>query len=181
VGSGQALGRFVWAARQRRLHAGRSRPVWDAHIHSDHVGGPTEAGRKRVFPNARCLRRQGRKRPFGIAGKSCSGAEEDAAVFPSAQAIAAPDIKGRGKWHHGQWLRANRRRMQIVPLHGHTPGHDGYEFSSKGTKNLFWGDIIMHSEGPTAAYRGHSEFRHRPDWAGRRGSQWRLRSRARKL
>jgi glyoxylase-like metal-dependent hydrolase (beta-lactamase superfamily II) len=32
--------------------------------------------------------------------------------------------------------------MQIVPLHGHTPGHTGYEFSSKGQKILFCGDII---------------------------------------
>jgi len=32
--------------------------------------------------------------------------------------------------------------MQIVPLPGHTPGHTGYEFSSKGQEILFWGDII---------------------------------------
>jgi glyoxylase-like metal-dependent hydrolase (beta-lactamase superfamily II) len=32
--------------------------------------------------------------------------------------------------------------VQIVPLHGHTPGHTGYEFSSKGQKILFWGDTI---------------------------------------
>ena len=35
--------------------------------------------------------------------------------------------------------------MQIVPLHGHTPGHTGYEFSSQGKKILFWGDI-MHAQ-----------------------------------
>jgi glyoxylase-like metal-dependent hydrolase (beta-lactamase superfamily II) len=32
--------------------------------------------------------------------------------------------------------------MQLVPLLGHTPGHTGYEFSSKGQKILFWGDTI---------------------------------------
>src|SRR6266851_1906189 len=32
--------------------------------------------------------------------------------------------------------------LQIVPLPGHTPVHTGYEFSSKGQKILFWGDII---------------------------------------
>jgi glyoxylase-like metal-dependent hydrolase (beta-lactamase superfamily II) len=32
--------------------------------------------------------------------------------------------------------------MELVPLPGHTPGHTGYEFSSKGNKILFWGDII---------------------------------------
>jgi glyoxylase-like metal-dependent hydrolase (beta-lactamase superfamily II) len=30
--------------------------------------------------------------------------------------------------------------MQL--LLGHTPGHTGYEFSSKGHKILFWGDTI---------------------------------------
>ncbi len=32
--------------------------------------------------------------------------------------------------------------MQLVSLPGHTPGHTGYEFSSKGQKILFWGDIV---------------------------------------
>ena len=32
--------------------------------------------------------------------------------------------------------------MQLVPLPGHTPGHTGYEFSSKGQQILFWGDIV---------------------------------------
>jgi glyoxylase-like metal-dependent hydrolase (beta-lactamase superfamily II) len=32
--------------------------------------------------------------------------------------------------------------MQLVPLPGHTPGHTGYEFSSKGQRILFWGDIV---------------------------------------
>ena len=32
--------------------------------------------------------------------------------------------------------------MELVSLSGHTPGHTGYEFSSKGQKVLFWGDIV---------------------------------------
>jgi glyoxylase-like metal-dependent hydrolase (beta-lactamase superfamily II) len=32
--------------------------------------------------------------------------------------------------------------MQTIPLPGHTPGHTGFEFSSKGQKILFWGDIV---------------------------------------
>ena len=32
--------------------------------------------------------------------------------------------------------------IQLVPLSSHTPGHTGYEFSSKGQKLLFWGDIV---------------------------------------
>jgi glyoxylase-like metal-dependent hydrolase (beta-lactamase superfamily II) len=32
--------------------------------------------------------------------------------------------------------------LRLVPLHGHTPGHTGYEFSSQGQRILFWGDTI---------------------------------------
>jgi len=32
--------------------------------------------------------------------------------------------------------------LQPVPLSGHTPGHTGYEFTSKGQQILFWGDTI---------------------------------------
>jgi glyoxylase-like metal-dependent hydrolase (beta-lactamase superfamily II) len=32
--------------------------------------------------------------------------------------------------------------MQLVSLHGRTPGHTGHEFSSKEQKILFWGDTI---------------------------------------
>src|ERR1700724_1659676 len=61
--------------------------------------------------------------------------------FQSAQAIAAPYIKA-GKWHTFSGSESIVDGMQLVPLPGHTPGHTGYEFSSKGQKILFWGDII---------------------------------------
>jgi glyoxylase-like metal-dependent hydrolase (beta-lactamase superfamily II) len=32
--------------------------------------------------------------------------------------------------------------VQLVPLPGHTPGHTGFAFSSKGQQILFWGDIV---------------------------------------
>src|SRR5260370_11424042 len=57
---------------------------------------------------------------------------------------SAPYIKA-GKWHtFGDFDRIVDGK-QIVPLHGHTPGHTGYEFSSRGKKILFWGDI-MHAQ-----------------------------------
>src|SRR6266481_5181096 len=59
----------------------------------------------------------------------------------SARAIAAPYSKA-GKWPIFNCSEPIVDGMQIVPLHGHTPGHTGYEFSSKGQTILFWGDII---------------------------------------
>ena len=57
------------------------------------------------------------------------------------QSIAAPYIKA-GKWHTFGGSEPIVDGMQLVPLPGHTPGHTGYEFSSKGHKILFWGDIV---------------------------------------
>src|SRR6202035_3383918 len=59
----------------------------------------------------------------------------------SAQGIAASYIKA-GKWHTFSDSEAIVDDVQVVSLHGHTPGHTGYEFSSKGQTILFWGDTI---------------------------------------
>src|SRR5229473_2190461 len=56
-------------------------------------------------------------------------------------ASAAPYIKA-GKWHTFSGSESIVDGMKLVPLHGHTPGHTGYEFSSNGKKILFWGDIV---------------------------------------
>jgi len=56
----------------------------------------------------------------------------------------APYIKA-GKWHTFSGSEPIVDGMQIVPLPGHTPGHTGYEFSSKGQKILFWATSSMHS------------------------------------
>ncbi len=32
--------------------------------------------------------------------------------------------------------------IRAVPLHGHTPGHNGYMVSSQGQRMLVWGDVM---------------------------------------
>src|SRR5229473_2228618 len=57
-------------------------------------------------------------------------------LFPNAELYVA-------KAEADFWLSHEiAEGIKIVPLPGHTPGHTGYEFSSKGQKILFWGDII---------------------------------------
>ena len=58
--------------------------------------------------------------------------------FQSARGISAPYIKA-GKWHafSGSWSIVNG--LHLVSLHGHTPGHTGYEFTSRGRKNPGFG------------------------------------------
>src|SRR6266478_5108014 len=111
------------------------------HLHSDHIGGITTQDGKIVFPNADVYVAKAES-DFWLSPEIAAKAPKDAQpFFQSAQAIAAPYIKA-GKWHTFSGSEPSVDGMQIVPLPGHTPGHTGYEFSSKGQKILFCGDII---------------------------------------
>jgi len=137
-GSPRALG---GKPPQRRLHAGRSRHRLITHLHSDHVGGLTTQDGKRVFPNADVYAAKAES-DFWLSPEIAAKAPKDAQpFFQSAQAIAAPYIKA-GKWHTFSGSEPIVDGMRLVPLPGHTPGHTGYEFSSKGQKILFLGDIV---------------------------------------
>jgi len=138
---GGALGRLAGS-----LHIGGYTPeevdlVLVTHLHSDHVGGLTTQDGKRVFPNADVYVAKAES-DFWLSPEIAAKAPKDAQpFFQSAQAIAAPYIKA-GKWHTFSGSDRIVDGMQLVPLPGHTPGHTGYEFSSKGQRILFWGDIV---------------------------------------
>jgi glyoxylase-like metal-dependent hydrolase (beta-lactamase superfamily II) len=111
------------------------------HFHSDHVGGLTSPDGKRVFPQADVYVAKAES-DFWLSPAIAATAPKDAQpFFQSAQAIAAPYIKA-AKWHTFSGSEPIVDGMELVPLSGHTPGHTGYEFSSKGHKVLFWGDIV---------------------------------------
>src|SRR5437879_13228998 len=111
------------------------------HLHSNHIGGLTTQDGKRVFPNADVYVAKAES-DFWLSPEIAAKAPKDAQpFFQSAQGIAAPYIKA-GKWHTFGGSEAILDGVQLVSLHGHTPGHTGYEFSSNGQKVLFWGDII---------------------------------------
>ena len=138
---GAALGRLVGSLRSAGYTPEEVDIVLVTHLHSDHVGGLTTQDGNRVFPNADVYVAKAESE-FWLSPEIAANAPKDAQpFFQSAQAIAAPYIKA-GKWHTFSGSEPIVDGMQIVPLHGHTPGHTGYEFSSKGQKILFWGDII---------------------------------------
>jgi glyoxylase-like metal-dependent hydrolase (beta-lactamase superfamily II) len=138
---GGALGRLAASLRAAGYTPEEINIVLVTHLHSDHVGGLTTQDGKRVFPNADvCVAKA--ESDFWLAPEIAAKAPKDAQpFFQSAQAIAAPYIKA-GKWHTFSGSELIVEGMQLVPLPGHTPGHTGYEFSSKGQKILFWGDTI---------------------------------------
>jgi glyoxylase-like metal-dependent hydrolase (beta-lactamase superfamily II) len=138
---GGALGRLVDSLRRAGYTPEQVDRVLVTHLHSDHIGGLTTQDGKRVFPNADIFVAKAES-DFWLSPEMAAKAPKDAqAFFQAAQAIAAPYIKA-GKWHTFSGSEPIVEGMQLVPLHGHTPGHTGYEFSSRGQKILFWGDTI---------------------------------------
>jgi glyoxylase-like metal-dependent hydrolase (beta-lactamase superfamily II) len=138
---GGALGRLVGSLRSAGYTPEEVDLVLVTHLHSDHVGGLTTQDGIRVFPNADVYVAKA-ENDFWLSPEIAVKAPKDAqAFFQSAQAIAAPYIKA-GKWHTFRGSETIVDGMQLVPLPGHTPGHSGYEFSSKEQKILFWGDIV---------------------------------------
>jgi glyoxylase-like metal-dependent hydrolase (beta-lactamase superfamily II) len=111
------------------------------HLHADHIGGLTTQDGQIVFPNAEVYVAKP-ENDFWLSPEIAAKAPKDVQpFFQAAQGVAAPYIKA-GKWHTFSDSEHIVDGMQIVPLHGHTPGHTGYEFSSQGKHILFWGDII---------------------------------------
>src|ERR1700675_1494737 len=138
---GGALGRLEGSLRSAGYTPEGVDIVLLTHLHSDHVGGLTTQDGKRVFPNADVYVAKAES-DLSLSPEIAAKAPKDAQpFFQSAQAIAAPYIKA-GKWHTFSGSEPMVDGIQIVPLPGHTPGHTGYEFSSKGQKILFWGDIV---------------------------------------
>ena len=136
-----ALGRLAGSLRAAGYTPEEVDTVLVTHLHSDHVGGLTTQSGTRVFPHADVYVAKAES-DFWLSPENAAKAPKEAqGFFTSAQAISAPYIKA-GKWHTFSDTDEIAEGVKIVPLHGHTPGHTGYEFTSKGQKILFWGDII---------------------------------------
>jgi glyoxylase-like metal-dependent hydrolase (beta-lactamase superfamily II) len=138
---GPAFGHLAGSLRSAGYTPEQVDLVLITHLHSDHVGGLTSHDGDRVFPNAEVYVAKAES-DFWLSPELAAKAPKDAQpFFQSAQAIAAPYIKA-GKWHTFSGSEPIVEGMQLVPLAGHTPGHTGYQFSSKGKKILFWGDTV---------------------------------------
>ncbi len=138
---GEAFGRLETSLRSAGYTPEQVDLELITHLHSDHIGGLTTRDGKRVFPNAEVYVAKAES-DFWLSPESAAKAPKEAQeFFQAAQAICAPYIKA-GKWHTFSSSDEIGEGIKTVSLPGHTPGHTGYEFSSKGQKILFWGDTI---------------------------------------
>jgi glyoxylase-like metal-dependent hydrolase (beta-lactamase superfamily II) len=146
AGSGQWFGGGAYGRLETSLRSAGYTPeqvdlALITHLHSDHIGGLATRDGRRVFPNAEVYVAKA-ENDFWLSPEIAAKAPKEAQeFFQAAQAISAPYIKA-GKWHTFSSSDEIAEGIKIVSLAGHTPGHTGYEFSSKGQKILFWGDII---------------------------------------
>jgi glyoxylase-like metal-dependent hydrolase (beta-lactamase superfamily II) len=111
------------------------------HLHADHAGGITSLDGKRVFPNAE-IRVAKQESDFWLSEEIAKKAPKEAQeFFETARQVAAPYVAA-GKWKTFSGVEEIAPGVKTHPIYGHTPGHTGYEFTSKGQTLLAWGDVI---------------------------------------
>src|SRR6266849_1653027 len=138
---GGALGHLETSLRSAGYSPEQVDLVLITHLHSDHVGGLTARDGKRVFSNAEVYVAKAENDSWLSAEMAAKAPKEAQEFFQAAQAVSAPYIKA-GKWHTFSSSDEIGEGIKTVSLPGHTPGHTGYEFRSKGQRILFWGDVI---------------------------------------
>lgn len=111
------------------------------HLHGDHVGGLLTPQGQVAFPNAKVYTAKA-DADFWLSPEVAAKAPDGAkGFFKMAQDSTAPYVKaGRFATFDGE--AEIMPGIKPVSEHGHTPGHTGYLFESKGQKLLVWGDVV---------------------------------------
>lgn len=111
------------------------------HLHGDHVGGLLTPEGQPAFPNAQVYAAKA-DADFWLSPASLAKAPDDKKMyFKAPQDATAPYIKA-GHFKTFEGTAEIQPGIKPVEEHGHTPGHTGYLFESKGQKLLIWGDVV---------------------------------------
>lgn len=113
--------------------------ILPTHMHADHFSGVTTAGKK-VFPNA-TIYLSNQEKAFWLDTPEEKIPANAKPFVAWAREAAAPYLaSGHIKYYDsGDEVIPG---VKSVPLHGHTLGHNGFEFTSKGETMLVWGDLM---------------------------------------
>ena len=138
---GSALGKLVANLKKSGYRPEQVDIVLLTHLHADHCGGITTAKGTRVFPNA-VVRMAKADSDFWLSEEIAKQAPKEAQeFFAIARKVAKPYVAAR-KWRPFAAADDFVPGVKPIPIAGHTPGHTGYEFSSKGLTLLVWGDVV---------------------------------------
>jgi glyoxylase-like metal-dependent hydrolase (beta-lactamase superfamily II) len=111
------------------------------HLHLDHIGGLLTPDNRRAFPNA-VVRMAQAESDFWLSRENADAAPKPMQdLFRYAREAAAP-YQAAGRWKPFGGPEELAAGVRPYPLLGHTPGHTGYEFVSKGERLLAWGDTL---------------------------------------
>ena len=137
---GPTLGHLTESLRRAGYQPEQITAILITHIHTDHTGGLMDNG-KLAFPNATIYISKPEV-DFWLTAEGKSKAPASLKdYFMQAEATVGPYLKaGKVK----TFLYGTEVLPGILPVAspGHTPGHSFFSLESKGTKLLFWGDII---------------------------------------
>ncbi len=131
---------------QRTIEAAGYKPeqidtVLLTHMHPDHACGLLDSNGERAFPNA-TLMLDKTEADYWLNPELLAKAPADKQARLKMIAASAAPYKAAGK------LQLFADGAEVLPgvkdvaLHGHTPGHSGYMFTSKGQNLLVWGDVV---------------------------------------
>ena len=141
IGAAPTLGRLVANLRASGYSPDQVDVVLITHLHADHVGGIYGADGSRVFRNAE-IRMAKADSDFWLSTDIASKAPPDAQVFFQVARDAAAPYVAAGKWRPFEGTDPIVPGVRPYPIVGHTPGHMGYEVTSKGQSLLVWGDVV---------------------------------------
>jgi len=135
------LGRLMGNLRASGYRPEQVDLVLITHMHFDHIGGLLTREGRRAFPNA-VVRMAVAESDYWLSPLEAAKApKESQASFQKARQAAAPYLAA-GRWKPFSGTDELAPGVRPYPLVGHTPGHSGYEFVSRGQRLLAWGDTV---------------------------------------
>lgn len=122
--------------------------ILPTHMHADHLNGVVAEG-KMAFPNA-TIYLPNQEKAFWLDAETSQLPQEIQPLVQLARSAVAPyqKVDKVNFYNAGDEVFPN---VKSIPLFGHTPGHSGFEFTSKGETLLVWGDL-MHNHAVQMAH-----------------------------
>jgi len=111
------------------------------HMHPDHVNGLVTADGKAAFPNATVRSSKAEADHWLSEAEEAKAPEGKKRLYKAARAALAPYLAA-GTFKTIEDGGPLPESVDVLMTPGHTPGHCGYMFTSKGQRFLAFGDII---------------------------------------
>lgn len=136
---GASMGRNIGNLRAAGFDLPAISTILLTHAHPDHISGLVKGGKK-TFPNATIYIAKMEYDYWADPAMLEAASEEMRPVFAEVQKAVKPYRESDQLvcYEYGEILPDIIAR----PLHGHSPGHSGYEFKTADGSVLFWGDIV---------------------------------------